>query len=77
MKYDIWEEGCAFNEGAYPAIQLASNIEANSFKEACIKWYNSLSEEEKINHGSYNKEDNTIFGCRLFDNELDARKSFG
>jgi hypothetical protein len=68
MKYQIWSEGyqaTGESSGAYKHGEL----EANNFKEACDNFFN----DDKY----YNSDKLTYWGCRLFDNEVDARKSFG
>ena len=45
---------------------------ADSFLEACKMAWN-----DHRGYGNYDEERNTIWGCRLFDNEADARKDFG
>ncbi len=62
MKYDIWVEGFATNGNRSEAKLIASNVEASSFKDAC-----ALAGYPDLN----------IRGCRLYDNERDARKTFG
>ena len=49
---------------------LLGEIEAESFQEACDKLV-----EEKGYQNLYSGK--SIWGCRLFDNEAYARKSFG
>jgi len=71
MKYSVWMEGYSIMEGNSDARHLG-DYEANSFFEAC-----KLAADDYSNFGKYYPEDNTIWGCRLFDNEKDARKSFG
>ena len=66
--FEIWSEGYAVMEGRGTAHHHG-NIEANSFKEACDIFFN--------NNKLYNPERLTYWGCKLFDNETDARKSFG
>ena len=53
-------------------------IEASSFDEAIIK-YEQLSNTkvDKYEGDNAKRSKYGIWGCRLFDNELDARKSFG
>lgn len=67
-KFDIWSEGFVVNEGISGATYHGT-IEANSFKEACDKYFS-----DDI---YYNSKTLKYWGCKLFDNELDARKSFG
>ena len=66
--YNIWMEGfCA--TGAKAQASFIGTVEANSFVEACQKAF------EKDPY--YNSAQNTYYGCGLYDNEADARKSFG
>ena len=69
--YEVWMEGFHVMEGRGKAT-LLGKYEANSFLEACQK-----AADEHPGYGNYDKKRNTIWGCRLFDNEFDARKSFG
>ena len=72
MKFDIWSEGFLVTgmEGSpTTAFCLCENVEANSFKEACDKALNKDPD--------YNSEKLAYWGCRLFDNEEQARESFG
>ena len=66
--YNIWMEGFAATGESAPA-SFVGTVQANSFKEACQKAFEGNS--------SYNPERNTYWGCRLFDNEAAARRSFG
>lgn len=68
--FEVWAEGYSAtgdNQGA----SFHGNWQAETFKEACAKW------AEGVMEGYYNAENNTFWGCRLFDNEEDARRSFG
>ena len=52
---------------------LLGSADAGSFAEACRKVY-----AQRGDFSGYPLTDNlTIWGCRLFDNEVDARRSFG
>lgn len=72
MKFEVWIEGyaCTGNSGT---AEFLSIEEADSFSEACKKalirngWDMSYYDEER----------NQYWGCRFFDNEIEARKSFG
>lgn len=79
--YDIWIEGyLATGMEGIPARahMIASNIEANSFIEAVKKWYKS-EPDASYRYGDLIIRNGvaSLWGCRLFDNEKDARKSFG
>lgn len=63
--------------GESGTADFMGTYEANSFEEAVEKWF-----DEKPDRREYygkNKLKGTIsyWGCRFFDNESDARKSFG
>lgn len=68
-EYEIWSEGYADN-GGHEGAHFHGKCEAGNFDEACIKLM-----EAKLDKNSDGT--NSIWGCRLFDNEADARKSFG
>lgn len=69
--FDIWMEGFHINEGRTPGM-YCGQYSGNTFQEACAKW-NDLCGEP----GYYDASRNTYYGCRFFDNEADARRSFG
>ena len=66
--FDIWSEGFVITGGSSGA-HYHGTTSANSFKEACDKYFKGDS--------LYDSERMTYWGCRLFDNSCDARKSFG
>lgn len=70
--YHIWTEGYLATGGSGAAILLGS-VEANSFEEACHK----VIKARNMDDSNYNREKLTYWGCKLFDNEIDARKNFG
>lgn len=72
MIYKIWTEGFHVNEGKSGASFVAS-VEANSFREACNKYADQNPGWKNL----YDSERLTLWGCNLFDNEVDAKKSFG
>ncbi len=74
MKYNIWIEGVLDTgmEGCPLPASLLGEVEAETFQEACDK----IALEKRL-LGLYNPDHRTIWGCRMFDNEIDARKSFG
>ena len=81
MKYNIWSEGYLATgmEGIPAKAQChATDVEASSFIEAVKKWYSSEPDAER-RFGSLVIRDGRAFiwGCELFDNEIDARKGFG
>lgn len=81
MKFDIWTEGyIATSMGGIPARaqKLASDVEAESFIEAAKKWYRS-EPNASSRFGDLDIQNGVVYlwGCRLFDNEQDARKVYG
>lgn len=67
----VWREGYRVtgnNSGAEKVANITVS-DYTSFREAC--------ELEFINRSYYDPRRNTLWGCKLFDNEEDARKSFG
>lgn len=73
--WDIWAEGFASNGGLESATRLTKTpVEADTFDEAVVKHVESASDSHL-----FHKKDSgwTYWGCRLFDNETDARASFG
>ena len=80
-KFDIWEEGHKATGGSSRAQLLALAVEAETFVEAVKKWYNALAAVSDVEsmYGLLEIKGNKAFlwGCELFDNYDDARKSFG
>lgn len=74
--WDIWAEGFSATGESSGAILLTSKVEAKTFTEAVETWLKMDTSHNpyitKQKDGTY-----TYWGCRLFDNERDARKSFG
>lgn len=72
QRYDIWEEGFLISgmEGTpQKAHLLADNIEASSFRQACVK--------QCKDDPNFDKKKLSIWGCRLFRTKKEARKLFG
>ena len=72
--YQIWMEGFRIT-GDVGTARMLGVIQAESFAEACDKLCSPP--EWQAQHGNYDKERRTVWGCRLFDNETDARRSYG
>lgn len=68
MKYYIWSEGYVCTGCSGGATYFGCE-EANTFQEACDRHF----ADDKF----YDSSSLTYWGCRLFDNEDDARESFG
>ena len=79
-EYEVWTEGYAVTGNSGEAFQLnltnetSTKWKGDTFRAACINAMISL--EWDIDH-YYDYGKNTYWACRFFDNEQDARKSFG
>ena len=71
--YKIWSEGWSATGGSSGALLHGTQI-ANSFREACNIFFSKKENDER---GDYDSKYLTYWGCSLFDNEKDARRSFG
>ena len=77
MKYTVWLEGFHVQEGITTA-SLEGVVEANSFREATAKASLKRHGQQQFDYYYNDKgEYPTFYGCGYFDNEKDARKSFG
>ena len=84
MTIEIWSEGYSIQGGSGKA-HLVAVYEADSFNEAVEKYNKTVIINQNRRSGSgwrklkadYRDGFWRIWGCRLFDNEADARKSFG
>ena len=72
MKFEIWQEGYRATGDQAPASK-AGEAEGDNFKAACEEFAHANPEWAKY----FDSARMTHWGCRLFDNEADARKSFG
>jgi hypothetical protein len=70
--FEIWMEGYAATGESAEAKKIAM-VEAPTFREACT----IAMSRPPWNDGNYRPASNKYWGCGLFDNEADARKSFG
>lgn len=72
MIFSIWAEGFVAT-GQSALAQLMGIGRGQTFKEAC----KDLASADPGFSSNYDHENGTHWGCKLFDNEADARKSFG
>jgi hypothetical protein len=70
--YEIWSEGYRISGNASNACFWGSE-QGRDFKEACRIF---AASNKGFDH-NFDPESMTVWGCRLFDNENDARKVFG
>lgn len=88
-EYEIWIEGYVISGGSSKA-SFIGKCEGKDFENACnnfvypedIIGYVGFEQKPEvfIEKGSklrLDKDGLSIWGCRLFDNQTDARKSFG
>ena len=85
-EYDIWSEGYQVTGNESGAMFLGKETGRN-FQDACMKHFlrSELEQREKYTESDYydtkrwdyNPNSNTFWGCRLFETEEEARKSFG
>lgn len=71
--WEIWSEGYIVSGDSSEAT-YHGNYEGETFKEAVETWIKTLSPNSAP---VVDLENLSFWGCRLFDNERDARKSFG
>ena len=88
-EYEIWIEGFAATGQSATASRLLredesdSKWEAVSFKSACVKALNELKWQilhqgyQGLGSSYYDSKENSYWGCRFFETEEEARKSFG
>ncbi len=72
-KYEIWSEGYRAT-GDKGNAWYHGEQEAESFQEACDIFF---ADPKNDSEGYYNSKTLTLWACHLFDNEEDARKTFG
>lgn len=71
-EFQVWSEG--FHEmGGRSGAMFHGRSKGNNLKEACL----NLAQKHADFAGLFNVESMTYWGCRIFDNERDARKMFG
>lgn len=72
-KWNIWIEGYSAT-GQNSRADFKGSFEGKTFKEACITWVATLDDNNKQ---YFSEETLTYWACKMFDNEVEARKSFG
>lgn len=69
--FNIWSEGLACT-GQSGKAQFHGSYKGITFAEACEAWAKSTDDPNY-----FDRKHLTYWGCKLFNNESDARKSFG
>lgn len=72
--WNVWTEGYA-TTGESGDASFHGTFGGETFKDAVIAFKNSLTDKYSIS--CIDVEGMSFWGCRFFDNEGDARKSFG
>ena len=72
--FEIWSEGYVLQGNSSKAI-FHGKFNGNTFKDALIAFKESMNDE--YSKKCIDVENSKFWGCKLFDNENDARKSFG
>lgn len=72
MEYEVWIEGYAAT-GDRANARFLGKFSGPDFKSACIEAMKAL----KWDMGYYDEERNSFWACRFYDNEREARASFG
>ena len=70
-KWKVWMEGFKAQGNSSPA-KFCGTFPGETFADACSAWADTTNYRE-----DFDPERRTFWGCRLFDNETDARKAFG
>jgi len=70
QEFSIWSEGYSATCECAPAM-FHGRVKASTFRDACDEYFkdNEYYDSENLSL--------LLWGCRLFDNETDARKAFG
>lgn len=69
---DVWIEGFRAT-GEIGSARKLCTVNSDTLREACDKY--ALEHPDWAEH--YDPERLTYWGCRIFDNEADARSQFG
>lgn len=72
MLYEIWVEGFS-TTGQWGYAYKMGEEHGKTFEEACAKFMDYRPKQAEF----YNREKNTDWGRKLFDNKLDAMRKFG
>ena len=71
-QYQIWTEGYVVTGGSSTATYHGLS-KGETFKQAVENFIEENDWDKKL----YNSERLTYWGCKFYDNEADARKTFG
>ncbi len=71
--YELWMEGFEVT-GSSSKAEFLGCYTAPSFRDAVLKWN---EEQSDYDHYFVDPDSLSYWGCRIFDSEQEARKSFG
>lgn len=71
--WQVWQEGYA-STGGPTGASFCGTFPGTTFDDACAAWAATLPAGSR---SSFNRQELAFWGCRLYDNETDARKKFG
>lgn len=79
MKFEIWSEGYLATgmEGRPEPARMLATIEADTFDSAVAKYVDQLPKDRASYFKRNSRGEWRDWGCRLFQDEEHARKSFG
>jgi len=72
-EYQVWMEGFNIQGNSPVEAEFLGVHKAKDFPSACAKALDVGKRDPKL----YSAKNNTYWGCNFYDNEADARKSFG
>lgn len=73
-KFEVWAEGYVAT-GNYSQAIFLGEYKGDTFRDAVINYKNSVTDDNT--RRCIDVDGMTFGGCRFFDNEKEARKSFG
>lgn len=74
-KYSLWMEGYSAT-GQSSTAEFLGVFDGVSFNDACDNWSKTIKQPEYYKPGT-DEHRPSYWACKIFDNEIDARKSFG
>lgn len=86
-EFEIWSEGYAATGESEQAVFYGVH-KGRNFQDACMRyfllaelnqreWHDANDSYYDTSRFDYNGNSNSIWACKLYDNEADARKNFG
>lgn len=73
VEWEVWLEGYCVT-GSSAKATFCGKFKGVTFEEAVLAWVATKGEDGKK---FYNPESGVYWGCNFYDNEAEARKTFG